>query len=180
MLERLLSEMKANKKAGMVCPQLVYADGTLQISFKKIMTLKSKCFKWLALFSTIFKRLSQKEECYTTTNRALYPDYCISACWLVRKEVFKKVGNFDEKIFYAPEDADFCLRVWLGCFYVEYFPEASALHHTQRLSYRNRMIAISHLRGLLYFFGKYGLWWGRSAIYQKISTSIHIKYPLNH
>lgn len=37
-------------------------------------------------------------------------EYVSGACMLIKKEVFKKIGYFDERFFMYFEDADFCLR----------------------------------------------------------------------
>jgi GT2 family glycosyltransferase len=37
-------------------------------------------------------------------------DYVSGCCMLVKKEVFEKIGLFDERFFFYFEDADFCLR----------------------------------------------------------------------
>jgi GT2 family glycosyltransferase len=41
-------------------------------------------------------------------------DFAISACWVLRREVFIALGGLDETYFYGPEDVDFCLRVRLA------------------------------------------------------------------
>ena len=84
-------------------------------------------------------------------------DYAVSAMWILKKEVFEKVGLLDENIFYAPEDVDYCLRVWLSGFRVIYCQNVSAIHHTQEIS---RGLTINnatfhHIRGLFYYFWKH-------------------------
>ena len=59
-------------------------------------------------------------------------DYLISACWLFTREVYEKVGPLDEQIFYAPEDVDFCIRVWKAGFKIGYVPEYKMVHDFER------------------------------------------------
>ena len=80
------------------------------------------------------------------------------------------IGLFDENIFYAPEDVDYCLRMWLKGWKVIYNPLASVIHHTQRRSYKDPKIAWEHLKGLFYFFQKYNYWFNREKIYKKIKN----------
>ena len=39
-------------------------------------------------------------------------EYIIGACQMFRRTILDEVGFLDEKIFYGPEDADFCLRIY--------------------------------------------------------------------
>ena len=87
-----------------------------------------------------------------------YPvDYLMSACWLLRPEVFESAGLLDEKIFYAPEDAEFCIRVWKAGYQVAYCPTVSIIHEWQRLSKKKLISRINweHMKGLTYMFWKH-------------------------
>ena len=61
-------------------------------------------------------------------------EYAISACWIFRKELLEKIGYLDETIFYSPEDAEYCARVWLNDLEVWYYPKVKIIHFGQRLS----------------------------------------------
>lgn len=50
------------------------------------------------------------------------------ACMLVRKEVFEKIGFFDERYFLYYEDTDFCFRARKNGFKIFYIPEAVVFH----------------------------------------------------
>jgi GT2 family glycosyltransferase len=75
------------------------------------------------------------------------------------------VGLLDERIFYAPEDVDFCLRVWKAGLRVLCVPSVSVVHHAQEIS-RGPMINIAklrHVQGLGYYFLKHRYLWRRPA-----------------
>lgn len=59
-------------------------------------------------------------------------DYVIDACQLVRKEVFDMVGLVDEKIFYGPEDNDFCLSANRKGWNIINLPQVSFIHNTNK------------------------------------------------
>ena len=84
-------------------------------------------------------------------------DYAISAFWLFHRSLLDKVGLLDEKIFYAPEDVDFCLRIWKAGYRIVYQPSACIIHHTQEISrgWKLNSAKINHLKGLVYFFIKH-------------------------
>jgi len=55
----------------------------------------------------------------------------------VCRDAITKVGLLDEHIFYAPEDLDYCLRMWLNNYKVVYTTQAEVVHYTQRISHKN-------------------------------------------
>lgn len=55
-------------------------------------------------------------------------DYITGAAILIKSEVFKKIGFFDEKFFLYYEDADFCMRARKAGFKIFYMPEAKVYH----------------------------------------------------
>ena len=164
-----------NKKdnVGIVAPRLFYSDGSIQPSCKKFPTIKTKICKYIPFSLT--RKIAEKDELYDKIYEKGYKeitevDYCISAAWLVNREAIDDIGFFDENIFYAPEDVDYCLRMWLKGWKVIYNPLVSVIHHTQRKSYKDPKIAWEHLKGLFYFFQKYHYWFNREKIYKKIKS----------
>jgi GT2 family glycosyltransferase len=83
-------------------------------------------------------------------------DYAISAMWIFKRELLNRVGFLDEKIFYAPEDVDYCLRIWKCGWKVVFDPAVTCIHHTQEIS-RKRIgrATFQHILGLLYYFKKH-------------------------
>lgn len=55
-------------------------------------------------------------------------DFATGACMLVKKEVFEKVGKFDERYFLYYEDSDFSMKVRKAGFKIEYVPTAFMWH----------------------------------------------------
>lgn len=55
-------------------------------------------------------------------------DFATGACMLVPKQIFKKIGFFDEKYFLYLEDMDFCVRAKKAGFKITYKPKAIVWH----------------------------------------------------
>lgn len=171
-LGRLLLTANGCPKAGLVGPRLYLGDGTIQRSFKRFPTVLSKLGQ--AMQHPLLARLKQAEfysaECYTSQglDGPVLVDSCISAAWLVRREAMEAVGLLDERIFYSPEDVDYCLRLWLKGWQVIYEPRAGCVHHTQRLSHRSIRFAIHHMLGLTYYFAKHRYWLRAASLYRRI------------
>jgi hypothetical protein len=55
-------------------------------------------------------------------------DWVTGAFFLMRKEVYKNVGNFDEKYFMYTEETDYCFRAKALRWQVWYLPQWSIVH----------------------------------------------------
>ena len=171
-LDTLIAIIRERKRIGIIAPRLLYPEGLVQPSCKRFPTAKLKLYKFLPFRST--RKLAKNDELYNREvygkefNQIIEVDYCISAAWLINREAIDDVGLLDEKIVYAPEDVDYCLRMWLKGWKVVYNPLACVIHYAQRESYRKPIVAWRHAKGLLYYFRKYGYWVNRGKIYAKI------------
>ena len=172
-INTLIETIDKGNKVGIVAPRLFYPDGSIQASCKRFPTIKTKIYKYMPFYTT--RNIAEKDElydgnCEKRSKQCSEVDYCISAAWMVNREAVNDIGFFDENIFYAPEDVDYCLRIWLKGWKVIYNPLASVVHHTQRKSYRDFKIAWHHLKGLFYYFRKYNYWFDRKKIYKRIKN----------
>lgn len=151
-IRHLLETIGGVERAGLIAPRLNYPDGRLQKSTDYFPTLWTKFLRYFFLKSIETRENFQKHK------RCLQKvDYAISAFWLMKRDVVEDVGWLDENIFYAPEDVDYCLRIWKAGYEVLYDPTISAIHDTQEISRGMRIskATISHLKGLIYFFLKH-------------------------
>ncbi|MCL2074792.1 MAG: glycosyltransferase family 2 protein [Marinilabiliaceae bacterium] len=93
-------------------------------------------------------------------NQPFEVEYLIGACQMFRKKLLDEVGFLDDKIFYGPEDADFCLRISRKGYKIVCLPKYSIIHHYNRVS--NKIIfsrmGFRHLKGVIYFYFKH--FWG--------------------
>ncbi len=153
-IDHLINMLKENDRIGLIAPRLVYGNGRLQKSTDYFPTITRKLYRFFFL-----KALEKKTQGDETDDllKKKEVDYAISAFWLFPKKVIKKVGFLDEKIFYAPEDADYCLRLW-GCGYkILYDPTVSAIHNAQEISrgFKMNRAFLEHIKGLIYYFLKH-------------------------
>lgn len=164
-LEAIDGLLAAFPEVGILAPRIIMPDGSTYDSGKLLATLADKLWKLPGIFSR-----------RPTVNHDWYPDFpfrrirhvqtAISCCWFFRRELFDLVGPLDENIFYSPEDLDWCLRCWKAGRAVVYYPGFRVLHHTRQTTHRNPLsrTAVSHFRGLLYFFAKHGYWFSRAGM----------------
>lgn len=149
----LIEILKSEPNSGMVVPKINYPNGHLQKSTDTFPTLTHKIKRFFRL-----REIERREALAVNEQVQIRTvDYAISAFWLFKRETFEKVGCLDERIFYAPEDVDYCLRIWRAGFKIHYVPYVSVIHHTQEISrgYKFSRAKLSHLKGLFYLFYKH-------------------------
>lgn len=162
-LRAMLDYQRAFPKAGLIAPKLIYPDGRFQLSVDVFPTVARKLQRFISL-----RELEKREP-----PAAAGPvDYAISACWLLGKNAIEATGLLDERIFYSPEDVDYCIRIWKAGYQVHYFPVVSVVHDAQEISRPKGLginkFTIRHAKGLLYLFLKhrYGLFLG--GLYRRL------------
>ncbi len=155
-VETLMGRIESDSSIGLVTPKLVYPNGKLQKSTDVFPSITRKIYRYFFL-KHLEARDAQKNE--NSTEPQLV-DYAISALWVMKAHMLRQVGLLDENIFYAPEDVDYCLRIWKSGYKILYDPGVKAIHHTQEISrgFSFNRAFFSHIKGLLYYFHKHGYW----------------------
>lgn len=162
--KQAIDYLAQNKSVGILAPCLIYPSGVVQNSVKKFPTIIDKLTKLGKIF---FKLPVGKSDFYQDfpwgSVRAV--DTAISACWIFTKKTLYNVGYLDEKIFYSPEDVDFCLRMWKSGKKILFYPQLKIVHYTQQVSHAKPFsrLSISHFFGLIYYFAKHKYFTKRPA-----------------
>jgi GT2 family glycosyltransferase len=178
---KLVEDLQKWPDLGIVGPRLVSAQGKLQCSCKRFPTLFTKLLKaapWPGL-----AMIGLRDEQYpwfttgylTSTSEPINVDHVILAAWMLRSEVIGSVGYLDERIFYSPEDVDYCLRAWLSGWRVGYDGSVTVVHDAQRLAHRSRVFAFHMLRGILYYFSKHHYMFSRKHLYRRIDVAMSVR-----
>lgn len=167
-LDRLISHLETHPKAGLVAPRLVFPDGRPQLSVDRFPTLGHKLKRALFLRS-----IEQDIGLQSQSAEPRSVDYAISAFWLLPRRTLDTVGLLDERFFYAPEDVDYCLSIWLTGDSVDYYPAIAAVHDATELSRGLRLnhFTLQHLVGLSKFFLKRRYGFGLRRLYRQIDQA---------
>lgn len=153
----IMTDELSDPTVGIVGPRMHDTLGIYQVSGKNFPTFTEKLCKVMPLKSLRMYGEHQERIIPPQGTGTRPVGYVMSACWLMRKSTIDMVGYFDERIFYAPEDVEYCIRCWKAGYKVAYCYDADILHHWQRLS-RKKLISkhnYEHIKGLLYVFNKY-------------------------
>lgn len=146
-----------NSDVGIVGPSMYGKNNEKQIPYRKFPTWKIKLYKAIPI-----KSINKKGEELENYNVDILPDafecdYLISACWMMKFDIYKALGDLDEKIFYSPEDVEYCMRTRQKGYKIVHLKNAQILHYYQRIS-KKKIISkanITHLLGLHYVLKKY-------------------------
>lgn len=163
-IEKLVEYLQKNPQVGLVGPRLINPDGSVQLSGALLPSF------WIALWRrSVFGNWpfarDQIKKFFIhgwdrKTSRSV--GWMLGAVFLIRKEVIKKIGLFDENIFLYVEDVDYCRRVWEAGWEVHYVAESEIVHFLSRHSAVNPGLSAAfsyttrvHIRSWLYYFRKY-------------------------
>lgn len=152
-IEQMLSYMEMNPDVGLCGCRLTDADGNVQDSYKPYPGLMIKARNVLGCHNKPYNPP-------VNDDGTLSPFYVIGACQLIRREAIAQVGLLDDRIFYGPEDADYCLRLAQSGWGVRYLPDVSIRHLYRRATRRSLFspLARKHIAALLYFYRKHHRW----------------------
>lgn len=156
---KMFQYMEQNNACGLLGCKLVDSKLELQYTCKRFPSISTLFLRRLERFDSVkkSKKLNYHLMSEWDHNSIIDVDYVIGACQFFRREVMKKIGYYDDTIFYGPEDIDYCLRVWNSGWSVRYYPFTKIIHHEQRITKQKVFSAITfkHLKGIIYFFRKY-------------------------
>ena len=158
-LERLYDFAEKTPEAGVIVPQLLNPDGSLQYSVRRYINLNSLIARGLtkgkdSADNEKIGRYLCKDIDYSKTQEI---DWSIGAALFMRREIYATLGGFDTDYFLYMEDEDLCLRSWkIGC-PVIYYPQSRMIHNHLRASSKIGKKMFIHIRSLITFFKKHGL-----------------------
>jgi N-acetylglucosaminyl-diphospho-decaprenol L-rhamnosyltransferase len=161
-LATLLAFLDAQPDVGVVGPQLLNSDGTVQSSRRRFPTLATALFESTWLEPLAPKRLLDRYYMRDLPDdQAADVDWLTGACLLVRRQVVDQVGLLDEDYFMYSEELDWCRRIKAAGWRLVYLPAAQIVHHLGKSS--EQAVTARHVtfqRAKLRYWRKYH---GRAA-----------------
>ena len=142
-LQALIAFMDAHPQVGLAGPKLVYADGRLQPSCRSFpaplptfmeVTGLWRLFKgnrWMARYVALCDPHTDVTE----------PDWLSGACYILRRDVYERVGGYDADLFPTMygEDLEWCWRIRRAGWRVAFVPEAVVTHLESRSAASDRL-----------------------------------------
>ncbi len=141
-MEEMVEYIRGHKEIGILGPVIYDQDNKIDLS---------TCFleySPLHLFlGTFFDPFYARRRVHNLTMhmKSLAPvevDKISGACMLIRKDLFDKVGRFDEAFFFTGEEQDICLTVKGKGYAIKLFPSAEIVHYRSRSIPKNPSIIL--------------------------------------
>jgi GT2 family glycosyltransferase len=144
-LQRMCAYLDANPWVGVLGPQLVLTDHTLQPSRRRFPSLATALFEstWLTPLAppSLLVRYYAED---LPQDGPVEVDWLVGAALMVRREAWEQVGKLDEGFFMYSEDLDWQRRIKGAGWKVVYFPAAQIRHFQAQSS--AQAPAATHIR----------------------------------
>lgn len=152
---KIVEFLDDNPDVGMCIPRLVDEEGKLQKCYRREITVLDVFIRQFGkgLFKSRYDYHTMQEMDYS---KPFDVPFAQGSFLVIRTEILKKIGGFDERFFMYLEDADLCRRVSEEA-RVVYFPGAEVMHRWERGSHKDFKLKIQHYRSMAKYFGKWGL-----------------------
>ena len=142
-LETLCRFLDENRDVGLVGPKLVYEDGEVQMSCRRVPSLLALVANRLPSVGWLRehperRRYLMLDEAH---DRKMDVEYVLGATMVFRRDAATRIGSFDERFGfsmpggYGFDDADWALRFRAAGWRVVYVPDAVVIH-----GYRRRLV----------------------------------------
>ena len=144
-LAQMLAYMDAHPTVGLLGPQMLYPDGTVQSTRRRFPMLATSFFESIWLQPIAPRSLLDHYYARDLADDAVAEvDWVVGAALLVRREAYEQVGGLDEGFFMYSEELDWCRRMKAAGWQVVYFPPARLVHHEAKSS--AQVPAATHIR----------------------------------
>ncbi|MHB9054707.1 MAG: glycosyltransferase [Paludibacteraceae bacterium] len=154
-LDELGKFMESHSEVGQLMPKVLYPDGKLQYLCKLLPKPFDLFIRRFLPDGWIQKSNERFELRKSGYNKIMEVPYLSGCFMLLRTNVLKEVGLFDERFFMYPEDIDLTRRMYNTCKTV-FYPYVSIIHNHTQGSYRSAKLLFIHLWNLVKYFNKWG------------------------
>ena len=133
-----------DQSVALSAPKIVSPDGLTEDSARRFPTF---C-------SLAAKAFGKDDGTYSDTTDIFNPDWLAGMFLLMRREVFAKVGGFDEGFYLYYEDVDLCWRLRRAGYHIAQDRSVSVMHDARRESRRSLRFAKWHLASMARYLFK--------------------------
>lgn len=154
-LQEITDYMESHPEVGQLQPRMLNPDGSLQYTVRMLPSPPDVFARRFLPQSWVRKR----------TNRYILTDidhtviqnvpFHQGSFMMIRSDVLREVGMFDERFFLYTEDIDLTRRIHAR-YKTVYYPMVTAVHNHRRESYKNFRLMLVHSFNMIRYFNKWG------------------------
>ena len=140
--DKMISFFENNKDCGLAGCKILNSDGTLQLACRRSFPGPWTSFTKVTGLSNIFPKsriFTRYNLTYLDENQSYEVDAVSGSFMMIRKEVYNKVGGFDEQFFMYGEDLDLCYRVQKADYEVYYVHDTQIIHYKGESTKRSNL-----------------------------------------
>ena len=154
--------MQANQDVGMMMPEVLYPDGSIQYLPKLLPAPFWIIRRKFKKFDAAFDSFINKYELRTFPRKQIYNAPILSGCFtLLNLTAIQEVGGYDDKFFMYFEDFDLSRRVHEK-YKTIYFPDVSVYHGYEGGANKSFKLFKIFLLSAFHYFNKWGWFNDRS------------------
>jgi hypothetical protein len=161
-LSTMVQYLEAHPRVGVLGPQLLNPDGSVQSSRRRFPTLAT-AFLESTVLQQWFPHNRVLEHYYIRDrgdDEVQEVDWVVGACLLARRQAIEQAGLLDEGFFMYSEEMDWCRRFKEQGWQAVYLPKAQVIHHEAKSS--EQVKPLQHIQfqrsKVLYFRKHQGRW----------------------
>jgi GT2 family glycosyltransferase len=141
-LDNMILFFESHPECGLAGCKILNSDGTLQLACRRSFPGPWTSFTKVTGLSNLFpksKIFARYNLTYLDENQTYEVDAVSGSFMMIRKEVYEKVGGFDEQFFMYGEDLDLCYRVQKSGFKVYYVNSTQVIHYKGESTKRSNL-----------------------------------------
>lgn len=151
---KILKWMDENPDVGMTIPFIMDEEGRKQEVYRRELTVLD------ILNRTFLKgKFRFREKKHTMQDMDYSKPFPVpfgqGSFLIIKSDLFKKIGGFDDGFFMYVEDADLCKRV-NQISKLMYYPDAKVIHKWEKASHKDKILRKYHIQSIKYYFEKWG------------------------
>jgi hypothetical protein len=155
-ISKMIEFMKSDPTIGMMMPEILNLDGSVQNLPKLLPSPLSIFWRKLKRPTKAYQKFINKYELRQVPKKMIYNAPVLSGCFtLLNLEAIKKVGGYDDKFFMYFEDWDLSRRMHQE-YKTLYFPLVSVYHRYESGANRNSKLFKIFINSAITYFNKWG------------------------
>jgi GT2 family glycosyltransferase len=166
-LEKMVEYLDKHPKVGVLGPQLLDETGEIIPSSSAIPTPLMTIFSLTFLAKLFSNNHWSREYWYQDWDRKSEKEVgaVSGAALLIRKNLFEKLGGFDEKFFLYFEEVDLCKRVREAGFKIVFNPSIKVIHYGEKSTEKGEKVNRIFSESRFYFFRKHFGWLAAAMVH---------------